>query len=375
MSGFAVLASSRSVWLAAVLALCAASSACKKKVADQAVAATEQAAQPKEEPPVELKAKWPVGKRFVTRSDSSVETETTLPNATQPTKASINQSQEVAISVLKEREGGGRELEVEFLTQRAEQKSGAFTIVFDSKSDPKSDRTNTAAVAFTPLRKLIGLKLKFFTDAAGKVEKVEGVDELRKKALVGVPLVQQAIVAQVFSEDNLKKMAVPPVGLPDKPVKSGETWPLQTLMPVPPLGALQMDATYTFKGMEDHAGRKCALLDQSGTITNRPPAGPANTAAALTIEGGKISGQTWFDPNLGLPAESIADLSLTAKRTLPQGAFIVSIKQKTTTKLTSVSDIGSAAESKPAEPKADTAKSDAKSGDPKTPAATTPPKQ
>ncbi|MBI3878325.1 MAG: hypothetical protein HY300_20575, partial [Verrucomicrobia bacterium] len=365
-------------------ALCVASSACKKKAAEQAAATEEQAAQPKEEPPVELKVKWPVGKRFVMNNEMSQETTVQNPAVPTPIKIEMSQGQEMALSVVKEREGGGREVEVEFLGFKLDMRQpGQPPMRFDSKSDPKSDTTNVVAKS---LRKFVGAKLKYLTDATGKVEKVEGVDDLLKKLLAGSSITSQAILRGMMTEENFKRMVVTAAGLPDKPVKVGESWPVNTTVPGTMFGTLVLDMNYKFNGLQDHAGRKCAALEYTGTVTNvlaKPAtAAPQNAAAAPTMEDGKTSGQAWFDPALGMMIESSGEQSFTIKRTVQTGTFSSETKQKTTSRIIQISALdGSAVETlqtapKPAQPKADAAKSaEAKTGDMKTPAATAPTKQ
>ena len=101
---------------AVTVAACAALAllpACKKKDAaagGEGVPVGEQPAgeqTPKEEPVVELKAKWPAGRRAVVRLERSVEMEPTTTSAQPSAKLEAVLTTEIAFKTLKEREGGG----------------------------------------------------------------------------------------------------------------------------------------------------------------------------------------------------------------------------------------------------------------------------
>lgn len=354
-------ASRAAAWLL-LLVLCAAAAACKKKPAEPAAEPVAEQAPPppKEEPPVELKAKWPVGKRFVLNNESVQETVITNSAVPAPMRIESSQSQELALSVVKEREGGGREIEVEFLGFKFDSRQpGGAAMRFDSASDPKGDKTNFFGAA---LRKLIGAKVKYLTGPDGKVEKVEGVEELVKKAVSGTPTSIATIMRPMLTEENLKKWGITSIGLPDKPVKPGEMWPVNHTMTLPAFGTLVLDLTCKFRGPEDHSARKCAAIEFTGSVSNiiaKPAsATPQNAPAAVTFEDGVTSGQIWYDLASGMILENAGEMSFTIRRSLPNGGtFASTTKQKTTSRITQISNLdGSGAEviksdAKPVAPK------------------------
>jgi|GEM_PF-660070 hypothetical protein len=325
------------LWLCAVLALACSLAACKKKAAgDDAANTPPPEPPPKEEPPVELKANWQVGKKFVMRYEMMQELDIQNPNLPTPDKIESLQSHDMAIAVVKDREGGGRELEVEFLAFKVEgRRSGRTTQFFDSKSDPKSDVTNRANAHF---RKLVGAKLKYLTDPAGKVDRVEGAAELLPKLLAGTPSATQVALRAMFGEEGLKKMLPGATGLPDKPVKKDETWPLTQPLTIPPFSAMSLEVTNTFKGMEDHAGRKCAAIDRVGGIVMPTRTAPAGAAAPM-LEDASVKGSTWFDPALGTIVQDSVEVGFTFK----SAVVTTSAKNKVGTKLLQVSDLAGGA--------------------------------
>ena len=264
---------------------------------------------------VDLRLKWPVGKRYLQRMEVAQESETTIPGVPLPTKQELAQSQDYSLTVLKEREGGGQELELEFVAQKIDSKvAGRTSVTFDSKSDAKGDRTNAVAGA---LRKLVGVKIHYLTDTNGRIDKVVGAQELQGKLLATVNQQARALLTPFLAEDNLKRVVTLDIDLPTKPVKVGESWPVQRDSLMGQLGTLQISTTNTFKGWEEHAKRRCAVIEFTGSVAGKPgaPAAPAASLVSMTVESGRISGKSWFDPVSGMIVDSYSDQELTMKIT------------------------------------------------------------
>jgi len=68
---------------------------------------------------------------------------------------------------------------------------------------------------------------------------------------------------------------------------------------------------YTFKNWEQHGDRKCAHVDAAGTIATKTITA-ANVGAAVEVQNGKITGDFWYDPELGMivDAHNIQDMTL-----------------------------------------------------------------
>ncbi|MFM8471102.1 MAG: DUF6263 family protein [Limisphaerales bacterium] len=326
-----------------VLTLCFALttlSACKKKEEAAAAPAAPTAPtpppepeKPKEEPPVEFKAKWPVGQRLVQRVDSTTDSEGQNPVNQQPLKLLIAQSQELAFTATKEREGGaGHEVDVELLAIATTNRMGTnAATVFSSRSDPKQDPKNNFLAA--PLRKLVGAKVKYLTSADGKVEKVEGTPQLRSKVTAGANPYAIATLNNMLSDEAIKNWNSLHTGLPEKAVKLGDTWSFARAQQYGP-GSINVDATNTFKAWEQRDGRKVALIEIAGVITTKPAAG--NSLVTITVEDGATTkGKAWFDPALGMVVESATTSEFTVKMALANGQATSSkAKIVATTKLT-----------------------------------------
>jgi Family of unknown function (DUF6263) len=251
-------------------------------------------------------------------------------------KTETKQTQEYAISSLKELTGGGQELEMEFLSQKMATKMGDRAIMdFDSANDAKDDGSNPAAA---PLRRMVGAKIKFQTDTQGKVVKVEGTKELMTKVMAGSAPQMQQMFKGIFNDEMLKHM-VNLQGLPDKAVKVGDSWPVTTEMNMPTVGTLVTSMKYTFTGWEQHDNRKCAVLAFDGDITSKPGA-PQTTGMTMSVDSGKASGKSWFDPALGMSVGTDVDQNMTMKVSLQGKNIATAINQKISTKLVEVADIG-----------------------------------
>lgn len=282
---------------------------------------------------VDLRLKWPVGKRYLQRMEVAQESETTMMGLPQPTKQESAQSQDYSLAVLKEREGGGQELELEFVAQKIDSKAGGRSLVtFDSKSDAKGDRTNAVATA---MRKLVGVKIHYLTDTNGRIDKVVGAQELQSKLLAAASPQARAILTPLLAEDNLKRVVTLDIDLPTKPVKVGESWLVQRETLMGQLGTLVFSTTNTFKGWEEHAKRRCAVIEFTGSVTNKPgaPAAPAAVPIAMTVESGRTSGKSWFDPVSGMIVDSYTDQEMTMKITTAGRTMDSKTRNKITVKV------------------------------------------
>lgn len=311
---------------------------------------------PKPEPANEFKAKWPLSERLVQRLETTADIEVQNPapatavKMALPTGQSLTQVLELAFTALKERTNGGHEVEVEVLAITTTNKFGTNASVFTSRSDPKQDPKNNQLAS--PLRKLVGGKVRYLTTPEGKVEKLEGGPQFRSKGTVGAGPFALAALASQFSDEAIKGWNTLHTGLPEQPVKPGDTWPFNKSQGYGP-AALSLDATNTFKGWEQRDGRKVARLDQAGVIAIKPPAGANPSALTVTLdEGAKFAGQAWFDPALGALVESTLTAEFGIKiGTANSPGTASKVKVTVNAKLTDAPNPGAtaAAEPKPAD--------------------------
>ncbi|MEO8426309.1 MAG: DUF6263 family protein [Verrucomicrobiota bacterium] len=302
-----------------ILSLAVASFSCgckKSEQADNGVASprAEKSAPGKSGPAVELKVKWPVGNRYVYRIDIDQTVLTKMPQMPKPMQQAVTMAQTYALSVLTETNGGGRQLELEFLSQELEVKMGEQTLMsFDSKGDPSNDKQNPFAA---PFRKMMGSRLTLILDSDGKVESVQGFDEWMEKVTGNSPPESKGMLSQIYNEDYVKQIADYTKWLPTKPVAVGDKWPSKVEVPAGPMGKLLLELNSTLKGWEEHDKRRCAVIESSGSLKTLPgqQTGPMGK---MTIDKGKTTGRNWFDPELGTLVESASDQTMSMKIDMP----------------------------------------------------------
>ena len=293
---------------------------------------------------VELKVKWSVGNRYVYRIDIDQAVRTKIPQMPKPVQQDITMAQTYALSVLAETNNGGRQLELEFLSQEFEVKMGEQTMMsFDSKGDASGDKQNPLA---GPFRRMIGSRLTLILDSDNKVESVQGFDEWTDLVTSNSPPEAKGMISGIYNEDYVKQIADYTKWLPTKPIAIGDKWPSKVEVPAGPMGKLLLEANSTFKGWEEHDKRRCAMIESSGSLKSLPgqQAGPMGKMA---IDKGKTKGKNWFDPELGAVVETASEQTMSMKIDLPgqpggkQAAqpFSSDITQKVTVKLVELSSV------------------------------------
>ena len=300
--------------VAACLLLLAVNGCGKKDEAGKKAASASDPAAAVAKGAVELKLKLPVGARFPMRIEVFQKSEMRIPSMPKPMQQETTLNQELRFTVLKEYEGGGREVELEFNdVDMSVMMNGREAMSFDSRGESLGAQENPAAAAF---RRMAGAKLKCVLDASNQVTKVEGWKELVTKMTAGAG--GAGMMAGVFTEDYFKQLADFSHGLPNQAVQSGDSWPSQRTVVMGPLGTATMDLTYTFKRWEEREKRQCARLEFSGPIrAGAPSTNSAMMGVRMALLDGTTSGQAWFDPALGLMIDSEADQKMNVLVTFP----------------------------------------------------------
>lgn len=245
--------------------------------------------------PVEMKIKWVVGKKYPMRLELSQSTKTDVPNQPQPVVQEMNLNQDFDISARKQLDNGGAQVELQFNHQAITVSQGGQTVVdFNSTQNPAQDANNPVAPV---LRSMSGTRIQYFTDANGKVERMEGVEELtRRVEATGQPQARQ-MFQQMFSPETLKRYCSFADGMPNRMVNIGETWPFQEDLSTA-IGILALEMKYTFKNWEQYGNRRCAHIVGTGRISTKSVS--TATGAMVEVEKGTITGDFWFDPALGM---------------------------------------------------------------------------
>jgi RNA polymerase sigma factor (sigma-70 family) len=264
--------------------------------------------------PIEMQTKWQAGKKYVMHSEDTQTTDTKPPNQSKPVKQVQKMTQDFNFSLVRELDNGGQQLQLEFEGLTLEVSTG------DRKVFSANSTQNSAQDAKNPvggrLRKMVGARLQYFTDANGKVEKMEGYPELVTR-VAGENPQEQAAFRDLFGENSLKQYcSIGEDSTPRRIVKLRDSWPIRLEVP-DDNGTLNVDLKCTFKNWEQHADRKCMRIKVTGNFS--PQAAPNTASLPATIIRGELSGEAWFDPALGMVAELALDEDVNVKRITRQG--------------------------------------------------------
>ena len=258
------------------------------------------------------------------RMEMNMDTEMKLPNQPQPVKQELKLTQDFNLSAIKKLDNGGSQLQLEFENETMDVSQGGRSVMsFDSTQGPGQETNNPAAAI---LRAMVGARLQYFTDAAGKVEKMGGMDELTKRVNAAGKPQQRAMFQQMFNEDTLKRYGSFSEALPNRLVKIGESWTMKDDI-VASIGTLTLDMNYTFKNWEQHGDRLCAHIEATGDISSKNVSA-AMVGAAVEIEKGEISGEVWFDPEMGMIVDVRNKQDMTLKITTRTQTLMQQLNQK-----------------------------------------------
>ena len=273
--------------------------------------------------PVDMRIKWAVGKKYSMRMEWSQSTETKVPNQPEPVTSQVSVKQDFDISAVKELPDDGRQLELKIMDETLDVlENGRKVMSFDSTLDSPATANNPAAI----LNKMIGAPIQYFTDAGGEVKRVEGVNELMNRVADGAKPEEKMLFHQLFGEDTLRQYASLGEWLPNRVVNIGESWSVKKDIVVP-VGTLILDMNLTFKDWEQHGDHKCAHVEMTGNLSTKSVS--TASGVAIQIEKGKVSGEFWYDPDLGMLVESDNDQNMTLKVTTQTQTMMPQLKQKT----------------------------------------------
>ncbi len=266
---------------------------------------------------VALKLRWLVGGRFGHRMEmAQIRQIPAIPGipGSKPTTQEMNMGQDYSLNVLRERQGGGREVELEFQSVNLSVAMGGNEVLgFDTRGEATGDESNPAV---RPFRQMVGQKVTLLLDASNTVERVAGMKEFSEKVFGNADAGPNPMAA-MFNEDTFKQMITQGRDLPAQPVKPGATWPSKFEITMGPLGKVKLDLMYTFKGWEQREQRRCAALTFTGSIgaNTGDPSNPVG--AMMSVAGGQCSGRSWFDPARGMMLDSLIDQTIQMRMRLP----------------------------------------------------------
>jgi len=281
---------------------------------------------------VDLKPQWTVGQRVVQQTKTSQTQKIALGTTTTPVQQKTEQVQDYALTVERERPGGGHEIALEVLAFRMETKMGEQSVMkYDSKTTAASGDANPLAGIF---KKLVGAKFKLFTKPDGEIEKVEGVRELLDSMAAGMPEMVAGMLKSMVSEDMAKQMSGYPSDLPKEPVSPGYEWPVKTDMSLGPMGTITISMKYKYTGMERRRDYDCAVLEHKGFISGKD--GTASGPMSVSSVSGTTTGRTYYVPRIATAVESFSDQKMKMSVKVMGRDTNIELDQRVTTRMTEI---------------------------------------
>lgn len=275
--------------------------------------------------PTALKMKWQTGKEYDMDMNLNQSTDINYPG--HPIQQQLKLTQGLSYSPIKDLDNGGHLVELKFTRQNIDlTQNGKDIVSYDSTQKTPVQSDSPAAPVAAAMGAMLDVPLDYTFAADGSVQKVDGIDALTSKIAEAVPDQRQRVaLQQLYDEDTLKQYGDFSRALPDHPVNVGDTWSSSQDI-TSPAGVATVDGTYTFKDWEQHNGHNCAHILVNGDIKTKS-ANAASIGAVVKIEKGTISGDTWFDPDLGMFVDSKTDQDMTLDITTRETSFTEHMKQ------------------------------------------------
>lgn len=271
----------------------------------QAAPKTRAASLPANEP-ANLKINWLTGKKYSMVMEVNQSTETSVPGQAQPVKTVTSIRQDFEISPLQKLPDEGWNLQFRVMDVALDlAQNGGKVLSFDSNDNSPMDPNNPAGL----LRLIIGAPLQFRVDANSAVLRVDGMDQIMKRVDAGKPQ-QQLLFRQLFGGDLLKQYVSFGSWVPNHSVNVGGSWAVKKDINTV-AGDLTLDMKFAFQNWEQHADRRCAHLKMTGRVSTKSVS--TASGAAIQVEKGEITGDIWFDPDLGMVVESNGDQRIALK--------------------------------------------------------------
>jgi hypothetical protein len=269
---------------------------------------------------VELKLKWPPGKRYVVDFDLKQNAAYLLRGRTNTIKEDFTLGNQFGRTVLQETPAGGHDMELEFLSARMGIKMGDDTILdYDSAHKSAADPTNGVAAAFG---KVVGSKLRYFLNASNDAERLEGVGELVQR-IKSVPQADPLTtdIKNIFNAAFFEAFTNASPFLPRQAVQPGDTWPSHAEYTMPTVGIEVWDCKVVFQNWEMHENHNCARLELQGIMKVKPDPNSKRDETAYHPRDGVSEGVAWFDPELGqiIETDMKKDINVDKKTSMNPG--------------------------------------------------------
>ena len=284
--------------------------------------------------PVTLKLKWQAGKEYDMEMALNQSTEINVPG--RPYLQELKLTQGLHYSPLKDLGTGGQQVQLEFSRQSLDlTQNGKEVLSYDSMQGTPVKSDSPVAPVAAAMHAMLGVPLNYTFAADGSVEKIDGIDSLASRVTAALPDERQrASLQQLFDENTLKQYGSFSQSLPDHPVNIGDSWSSSHDIQNP-AGLMTVSTTLTFKNWEQHNGHNCVHLLVNGDIKTKT-ASASMVGAIVKIKKGNITGDVWFDPDLGMLVDDNTFQDLTMDITTRSMALTEHMKQNIDLSLLSV---------------------------------------
>lgn len=156
-------------------------------------------------------------------------------------------------------EGGVATLACKWEALRMKVEAGETVAIDYDSTDPKS----TPPEGMAGLAKLVGLGFEMQVKPNGEVVRLKGMKDaletMFEDAGPGVAAAKQ-MLAGILDDENMKRTFEATVW-PEHELKEDESWTRDVVMKLGPLGEATLKYEYTFRGVVDEGGERCAKLD------------------------------------------------------------------------------------------------------------------
>ncbi|HUF62560.1 MAG TPA: DUF6263 family protein [Verrucomicrobiales bacterium] len=291
------------------------------------------------EEPVMLRQVWEPGKVYRQRLEMQQTTKIPLPEGGQ--EVDMAMLYEMSMSV----RGNQEEKTITGRYDRvaAEMRMGDTKLTYDSdKGEPVKGNPMAEAMA-----QIAGAEFTYVVDAQNRFLRFEDFDRFLETVAQGSADGGQ-MARQMFNEEQMKRLVEQStlMGLPDRPVSAGDTWPFSLDFPLEGAGKMLVKGSYTLKGFEELNGVRCAVIGLLAEIGGEFQAAveggenPANLQMKLSAS--DVKGTVHWDNALGAARSSVMDTTLKLETTIPgaAGPVEMEIRQKVSVKLAGVDDAG-----------------------------------
>jgi hypothetical protein len=207
-------------------------------------------------------------------------------------KTNLTQTVDLHWSVKSVSPDGAAEMKqtIDRVRMKVDGPGGAFE--YDSETG-KAPEGPVASLLAPLLKSLVGAEFVLKMNARGELSDIKVPAKLVESLRQANPA---ATAGGMFSEEGLKNLiGQSSLSLPQDSLDKGKTWSSPTRLPVPMLGTMVMDKTYTYQGVDPNNAALVKIgLD---TKVSLEPAADSNVAVKITSHEGK--GDFAFDPRAG----------------------------------------------------------------------------